>query len=67
MGFSSGSVVKNPLVKAGDSGLTPGSGRSPGVGNGNLSSILAWKNYLDRGAWRALVHGIAKSWTQLRD
>ena len=36
MGFPSGSVVKNPLVKAGDSGLTPGSGRSPGVGNGNL-------------------------------
>ena len=45
-GFPSGSVVKNLPANAGDvrdSGLTPGSGRSPGVGNDNHSSILAWK------------------------
>ena len=43
MGFPGGSVVKNPPANAGDSGLIPGSGRSPGVGNGNHPSILAWK------------------------
>ena len=46
MGFPSGTVVKNLLTKAGDTkdlGLIPGSGRSPGVGNGNIFSILAWR------------------------
>ena len=37
------SVVKNPSANAGDAGLIPGMGRSPGVGNGNHSSILAWE------------------------
>ena len=63
MGFHDGSVVKNPPGNAGDtrdSGLIPGSGRSPGVGNGNLL-IVALENSMDRGAWRALVHGVAKS------
>ena len=36
-------MVKNLPANAGDAGLTPGSGKSPGVGNGNHSSILAWK------------------------
>ena len=43
MGFPGGSVVKNPPANAGDSGLIPGSGRSPGVGNGNHPSIRAMK------------------------
>ena len=58
-------VVKNPPANAGDSGNTgpiPGPGRFPGAGNGN-SSILAWK--MDRGAWRAIVHGATKSLIQL--
>ena len=36
LGFPGGTAVKNPLANAGDAGLTPGSGRSPGIGNGNL-------------------------------
>ena len=46
MGFPDGSVVKNPPANAGgarDVGQIPGSGRSPGVGNGTGSNILAWK------------------------
>ena len=42
MGIPGGLVVKNPPANAGDVGSVPGSGRSPGKGNGN-SSILAWK------------------------
>ena len=64
MGFLGGSVVENPPANAGDigdMGLIPGSGRSPGVGDGNPLSILAWR------AWRVTVHGIARSWTQLSD
>ena len=41
--FPDGSMVKNPPANAGDLGSTPGSRRSPGEGNGNLFSILAWK------------------------
>ena len=50
----------------GDTGLTPGSGRSPGIGNGNPLQHSCLKNSMDRGAWWATVHGVAKSWTQLR-
>ena len=42
MSFPGGSVVKNPPIKAGDSGLIPGSGRSPGEGNATHSNTLAW-------------------------
>ena len=42
-GISGGSVVKNPPGNAGDAGLIPGSGRSPGEGNGTHSNILAWE------------------------
>jgi len=42
-GFPGGSVVKNLPANPGDVGLSPGSGRSPGEGNGNHSSILAWE------------------------
>ena len=48
-----------------DVGLTPGSGRSPGVGNGNPLQYSCLKNSMDRGAWRATVHGAAKSQTWL--
>ena len=43
MGFHGGSVVKNPPAKREDTGSIPGSGRSPGEGNGNRFSILAWE------------------------
>ena len=43
LGFPGGSVVINPPASAGDTGLIPASGRSPGEGNGNPSSVLAWE------------------------
>ena len=43
MGFSCGSVVKNPLANVGKAGSIPGLGRYAGEGNGNLLSILAWR------------------------
>ena len=46
-------------------GLKPGSGRSPGEGNGKLLQYSCLGNPMDRGAWRATVHGFAKSQTQL--
>ena len=62
-GFPSCSVVKNLPDKegdAGDSGLIPGLGRSPGVGNGNPLQYSCLGNPMDRGAWQATVHGVAK-------
>ena len=59
-------VVKNMLANAGDAkdaGSLPGSGRSPGVGNGNALQASCLKNYKDRGAWWATVHGATKSRT----
>ena len=66
MGFPGGAVVKNPPANAGDARDVDsiiGSGRSPGVGNGNPLQYSCLEN--SRGAWRATVHGVAKSWTQL--
>ena len=63
-------VVKNLLVNAGDlrdTGLIPGPGRSPREGNGNPLQYSFLENPMDRGAWRAIVHGVAKSQTQLSD
>ena len=65
MGFPSSTVAKNPPDNAGDTGLIPGSGRSPGVGNENPLQHSCLENPMDRGAWRATVHGDAKSWTRL--
>ena len=65
-GFSGDAVVKNPLANAGDSrdtGLIPGSGRSPGRGNGNPLQYSCLDNPMDRGSWRAMVHMVAKSQT----
>ena len=68
MGFPGGSAVKHLPANAGDSrdvGLIPGSGRSPGVGNGNPFQYSCLKNFIDRGAWYATVHGVAKRQTQM--
>ena len=59
-------VVKNLHANAGDirdMGSVPGSGRSPGGGHGNLPQYSYLKNPMDRGAWWAIVHRIALSWT----
>ena len=60
-------MVKNPSSSAGHArhmGLIPAS-RSPGVENGNPLQYSCLENSMDRGAWQATVHGVAKSWTQL--
>ena len=70
MGFPGGSVVKNPAANAGDTrdmGLIPGLGRSPGEGNGNPLQYSCLENPMDRGAWWAVVLGVANSQTQLID
>ena len=60
-------LVKNLPASAGDSGSIPGLGKSPGGGNGNPLQYSCLDNPMDRGAWRATVHGVAKSQTQLSD
>ena len=65
-----GSVVKNVPASArdeGDTGSIPGSGRSPGEGNGDPLQYSCLKNPVDRGAWWATVHGTEKSWAWLSD
>ena len=57
-----GSVVKNPTASAGDVGLIPGLGRSPGEGNGNPLWCSSLGNPMDKGAWHAAVHGVTKGW-----
>ena len=59
-GFPGGSVVKNPLSSAGDVGSIPRSRRSLGDGNGKLLHYSCLENPMDRGAWWAIVHGVAK-------
>ena len=57
-------MVKNPSAKAGDvrdMGSTPGSGRSPGGGNGNPLQCSCMENPMDRGTWRATVHEVTES------
>ena len=58
--------IKESTCNAGDMGLIPGSGRSPGRGNSNPLQYSYWENPMDRGAWQAMVHVVAKSWTQLK-
>ena len=60
MGFPGGSVVKNPPANAGDVGSIPGSGRSPGEGNGNPLQYSCLENPMDRGALQATVHGVTE-------
>ena len=62
--------VKNLPANAGDTGdtgLIPGSGRSPGEGNGSPLQYSCLGNRMDRGTWWAIVHGVTKSWTRLSD
>ena len=60
-------MVKNLPVNARDVGLTPELGGSPGEGNGNPLQYSCLGKPMDKGAWRATVHSVAKSWTQQND
>ena len=64
-GFPGGSEGEASARNAGDLGSTPGSGRSPGEGNGNPLQYSCLENPMDGGAWWATVHGAAKSHTRL--
>ena len=59
--FPGGSVVKNPPANTGDAGSIPGSGRSPGGGNGNPLQYSYLENPMDRKAWGATVHRVTES------
>ena len=59
-GFPAGTVVKIPPSDAGDEGLIPGLGRSPEGGKGNPLQYSCLGDPIDRGAWWATVHGVAK-------
>ena len=61
MGFLGGSDSKESDCNAEDPGSIPGLGRSPGKGNGNPLQDSCLENSMDRGAWRATVHGLAES------
>ena len=63
MGFPDGSEVKASAWNAGDPGLIPGLGRSPGEVNGNSLQYSCLENPMEGGAWWATVHGVAKSQT----
>ena len=65
MGFPGVSDVKESACSVGDQGLIPGSGRSPGEGNGKPLQYFCLENPADRGAWQVAAYGVAKSWTQL--
>ena len=58
---------KESACSAGDAGLIPGSGRSPGEGNGNPLQYSCLENPMDKEAWWAAVHRVTKSWTRLGD
>ena len=60
-------VVKESASNAGDLGSISGLRRSPGEGNGYPLQYSCLENAMNRGAWRATVHGVTKSWTQLSD
>ena len=68
-GFSGDSVVKNLSANAGDIkdvSLIHGLGRSPEGGHGNPLQLSRLENPRDRGAWRAIIHRVTKSWTRLK-
>ena len=67
MGFPCGSDGEEFACNAGDLGSILGSGRSPGEGNGNPLQYSCLENSVDKGAWQATVHGVAKSGTGLSD
>ena len=65
MGFPDGSDGKESSCSAGDPGLIPGLGRSPGEGNGNPLQYSCLEISEDRGAWWATIHEVTKSWKGL--
>ena len=65
--FPGGSEGKASAYNAEDPGSIPGSGRSSGEGNGNPLQYSCLENPMDRGVWKATVHGVAKSRTRLSD
>ena len=65
LGFPGGSGSKESACNAGNLGSIFGSGRSSGEGKGNPLQYSRLENFMDRGAWRATVHGVTKSWTRL--
>ena len=65
--FPGGSEVKESACNAGDLGSIPGPGSSLGEGNGNPLQYSCLENPMDRGAWWATVHGVAKSRARLSD
>ena len=70
LGFPGGASGKELPENAGDirdMGSVPGWGRSPGEGHGNPLQYSCLETPMDRGAWQATFHGVAKSWTQLSD
>ena len=67
LGFPDDAVVKNSPVIARDGSSIPGSGRSPGEGNGNPLQFSCLEDSMDRGGWWATVQGVAKSQTHLSD
>ena len=67
IGLPGGSEVKASARNAEDLGSIPGSGRSPGEGNGNPLQYSCLENPTDGGAWWATVHGVTKSQTRLSD
>ena len=66
-GFPGGSDGKESTCNAGDPGSIPGSGRSPGEGNGNPLQYSCLGSPMDIGAWQATGHGVTESQTQLSD
>ena len=60
MGFPRSSTCKESACNVGDLGSIPGSGRDPGEGNGNPLQDSCLENPMDRGAWKVIVHGVAR-------
>ena len=67
MGLPYSSDGKESACSAGDPGSIPGSGRSPGEGNGNPLQYYCLENPTDRRTWQAIIYGVTKSRTQLSD
>ena len=67
MGFPGGSEGKESACSVGDLGSIPGSGRSPGEGNGNTLQYSCLENPMDRGSWWATVHEASESWMRLSE
>ena len=63
LGFPGVSDGKESACSVGDPGSVPGPGRFPGEGNGNPLQYSCLENLMDRGAWWAILYGVAKNWT----